>query len=154
MALNKEINMLGRSAGSLPLFGLPLLLVLTLLGCNQSEPEQTNTTPSNAPPSPPAVAAKPSFDLSRADMFAVSPDRRDFSPIGQADCDAFLQFAQRCFSSTTMPAAHIVIEPYFEHFKTLRSLAKAQPRPGILDTLCRQQLDSIPQVKASLACKD
>jgi hypothetical protein len=144
MALNKEINMLGRSAGLLPLFGLPLLLVLTLLGCNQSEPEQTNTTPSNAPPSPPAVAAKPSFDLSKA----------DFSPIGQADCDAFLQFAQRCFSTTTMPAAHIVIEPYFEHFKTLRSLAKAQPRPEILDTLCRQQLDSIPQVKASLACKD
>jgi hypothetical protein len=131
---------------------LPCALILfSLCACDKQQDSSaglSSATAQSADAELNAAALK-----SAQHMTAFDLSKADFSPIGQADCDAFLVFAKQCFSTVSMPGAEILIPPYFEHMEMLRRMAKETPPPAILKTLCKQQLDSKAQLKESMRCE-
>jgi hypothetical protein len=139
---------------SMPMTPSAMILLLILSACDSKPPAAVETEP--AQPTKRAHTADEQLHQaaarSAARMANFDLSKADFSPIGQADCDAFLLFAKQCFSSATMPGTETLLPATFEHINMLRRMAGQKPQPSILNTLCQQQVDSQEQLKAAFGC--
>jgi hypothetical protein len=127
----------------------PLVRAAELKQAQGAQASRTSTTSATSSETELQKAAQKSQE--RLAAFELS--KADFSPMGQTDCDAFLIFAKQCFTSIKMPGTESLLPHYFNQLDMLRRMSQENPRPDILDTLCKQQVDSQAQLKAAFQCE-
>jgi hypothetical protein len=123
------------------IFGFALM---AMASCTQPEPPTNADHETDAPTEVSAAntAPKPSITL-------------DFSPIGLASCDEFIEFARQCFQNAKVsPSVVALLQPSYEaQFKQWRALQAEPNYQKLLGTLCEQQLANKQQFVDGLRCE-